>query len=577
MQLVSYANAVAKKTVTCDPTSAGLVSHTADELKNGLVEGFVCGGGPSSKILCAPPGKHVLVAGGTGAGKTLSTLGPTICANGTRRTKSHRPKSMIVVDCKHTLWRETAGYLETQGYVVRVVDLSDPESDGRWNPLGDAYAAVRERHSVPEAERSISNLKSAAIASVRSDRDKYWENAAWDAISSVALAKCLMGGGEPTLADVRDTIYDDVSLLMIKEVLGDDTPKGVLSCIDLFRSERTWSCVKSTVGAMLGFYVTDTGRHVSGTSNIHFKEDFFGRKPVCYYVISPDTSELCGGYTVQFIECATRAYMEEFEARGLEGSDRYALMLVIDEFARLPRCEQILALVATGRSRNCTAYLAVQSFSQFLERGLYTREEAAVILEQAAVNVYMSNTSREIAEDAKFKSGGVVGARQMLLMEPGDAYVRVAGKPMIATHMEPLSAYEECLGHAPRAMRADPTVDRDGMIERILDLCDDESRNGNEWEVSGEDLLDMLLTALSSHDGSVLSDKRPDRASHIEPQANSKASEEGATRSTLDGDGTPAMDEAAGDGSGLQDLQMELEKKYAELFGPSGDGDDQAA
>ena len=502
MQIVSYAEAVSKRTVTSDPHTAGLIPYSADDVTSGKASGLVCGGGPDTTCWCTPPGKHAVIVGRTGAGKTRGCLEPTVVVNGTRRNASEHPRSMVIVDCKRTMYRETAPYLASQGYQVKVVDLMSSKSQGRWSPLTEPYAIIKETGDVGQAEASLSKIKAATIASIHNERDAYWENVAWDLVSDVSIALCLTRDEEPSLADVCDTINNEDALTSLRYRLGDETPRTIASCIDLFDTRTTWSCVKSVVTAMLGFYTTATGRHVASKSNIDFKSDFFrSGNPVCLYVISPDNNLLCSTYTVHLIEHATASYMDEFERRDLEGTDRFGLFLIVDEFARLPRCEQILALMACGRSRNCTAYLAVQSFSQFLERGLYTAAEAKVILEQAAVTVYMSNTSREIADDAQFKSAGAIGCDQMLHLGTGDAYVCVAGMPMVATHMAALDEYTRYLDINPMAKQAPVAqVSNEDAIERILDLRIEDERCGLNWEIDADHLIDGLLAAFYDHD-----------------------------------------------------------------------------
>jgi hypothetical protein len=551
MHIVGYAEAVAKKTVTSNPFSAGLIPYTIDDIEGGKASGLVCGGGPSSVTWCTPPEKHAVIVGRTGSGKTRSCLEPTVIVNGTRRGVHKRPRSMVIVDSKRTMCRETAPYLKSQGYEVKVVDLMSAESEGRWNPLSEAYAIIQDSGDVAAAEAILSQIKASAIASVHSEKDSYWENVAWDLVSAVSMTLCITRKEEPSFADVYDTILSEDALRGIAIELGHKTPGAIISAIELFDTRSTWSCIKSVVSAMLGFYITTTGRHVASSSNINFRTDFFkADKPVCIYVISPDNNLLCSSYTVHFIEYATASYMDEFEKRNLEGTDTFGLYLIVDEFARLPRCEQILALMATGRSRNCTSYLAIQSFSQFLERGLYTSAEAQVILEQAACNVYMSNISREIANDANFKSGGAIDVSHMLRLDRGDAYVCVAGKPMVGTHMEPLAAYAQHLdlkaSSAPRKTR----VSRDDVVERMLDLHDDDARAGREWETDAEQLLDDMIDT-------VLTPTTTPAAAEPEGQTKPSGSRDGH----IDADGSPYADD---DGDFFSEVF--LKDKFSNLF-----------
>lgn len=443
MKLKSMSSARATKVVTRDKQVAGLVYYSPKDIVSGKAEGLVVSGGPKEGVWCAPIGKHGVVVGRTGCGKTRSCYGPTVLINATRRHGVKKP-NMVIVDSKNTMLNETEAYLVSQGYRTRVLSLADENCSGRWNPLSSAYKAVKVG-DVTAAERFISNLKAAFVAMVSSSKDAYWENTAWEAIAGVALALCMTEKKEPSLGHVFDVIHDEFRMKELRIDLGKDAPQSLSSCIALMKAERTWSCILSEVDTMLAFYTSAVGRIVASATNMDFVEELFGDEPVAYYLIAPDTSRLGDGYVTQFVESLTKDYMAEFEARQLEGTSDRSLMLVWDEFARFPKCPYILGIMSAARSRNLTCYLSLQSFSQFMEADKYTRDEGAVVLEQASVNVYMANTSGEVAEDARLKSGDIVGSRQLVHLPVGDAYVVVAGKPMVKTHMAPVHEYVRLL------------------------------------------------------------------------------------------------------------------------------------
>lgn len=105
---------------------------------------------------------NVLVVGGSGAGKTRFYAKPNIMNANT---------SLIVLDCKGEILRDTGGLLRSSGYDIKVLDLINMEKSHCYNP----FAYLRSDNDI---QRLVTNLFKNTTPKGAQSQDPFWDQAA---------------------------------------------------------------------------------------------------------------------------------------------------------------------------------------------------------------------------------------------------------------------------------------------------------------------------------------------------------------------------------------------------------------
>ena len=74
---------------------------------------------------------HAMIVGTTGSGKTTGFVDQNIAILGRSKGKP----SLIIADPKKELYEKHAKQLESEGYKISTLDLREPYSSARWNPM----------------------------------------------------------------------------------------------------------------------------------------------------------------------------------------------------------------------------------------------------------------------------------------------------------------------------------------------------------------------------------------------------------------------------------------------------------
>lgn len=144
---------------------------------------------------------NVLVAGGSGAGKSRTYAVPNILQCSQAESKNGGGCSIVVTDPKGELLRKTGGLLERMGYEVRVFDLINPDTSFCYNPF--CYV-----HDDKDVLKLINNLIRNTTPKGSQASDPFWEK------SETALLQALM------LYLLHEAPPEEQNFPMIMEMLG---------------------------------------------------------------------------------------------------------------------------------------------------------------------------------------------------------------------------------------------------------------------------------------------------------------------------------------------------------------------
>lgn len=90
------------------------------------------------------PEMHALIVGTTGSGKTTFALEPAI------RCYAHTAEKpcMVITDPKGELYNNHGAQLKKEGYRLITLDLRNPYSSSRWNPMDNAFVQYTRAHNL---------------------------------------------------------------------------------------------------------------------------------------------------------------------------------------------------------------------------------------------------------------------------------------------------------------------------------------------------------------------------------------------------------------------------------------------
>lgn len=448
----------------------------ADKCNDGIVIGAEKKGG--SIEIIATSQLHALIVGTTGSGKTTGFVDQNIEV----LARSKGKPSLIITDPKKELYEKHAKQLEAEGYKISVLDLREPYSSARWNPMnvlirrirmvkdlennlisrdGKYYGAGEEFLTYRDARTRVQELRDEiyenaqdlvyTICPVQNRDQPTWEQGARNLIFGLVLAMCedCIAGKIEEKQLLLFNIYHNITkycsedTTALKQYLleGRDEFSKVRGLVNtvLITSDKTLTSYLSEVNAYVQ-QLSDDGI-LSLTSENDLDIASLDEHPTAVFIIIPDERVTRHRFVTLFI---TQLYKELVEKANLNlrrtETDTAILKrntyFVLDEFGNMPKFENMEGMVTVARSRGIRFLFVLQSFSQLTAK--YGREVGDIIKTNCNVKIFIGSddpdTRKEFSElcgQKKVKSFSVNTNADT----PASSNTGASNQPLITTGM----------------------------------------------------------------------------------------------------------------------------------------------
>ena len=420
---------------------------------------------------------HGLVIGATGSGKTTTFINPMIQILG----RSSAGSSMICTDPKGELFQLHSGMLSERGYKVMVLDLRDPYSSFRWNPLGDiydryqlyleagkgifqcesdvresglelandigaygdvwyeykgkAYAVRRELITVVKVEKQkiydelyedLNDLISV-ICPIESKDDPVWEKGARSIIMAVCLAM-LEDSEYPELEMTREKFcFFNIN----KAISNSENEFQALKEYFMGRPKLSKSVglsrqVLSAADTTLASYMSIAFDKLSmfndeGLCSLTSATDIdplqFASEPTALFLKIPDEKDTRHALAAVFVLCIYKALIKVASAREDLSLPRN-VYFILDEFGNMPKIDKFDKMITVGRSRKIWFNMVVQSYAQL--DNVYGQTIANIIKSNCGLKMFIGSNDIETCEEFSKLCGNKTVSTQSVSSTVGD-------------------------------------------------------------------------------------------------------------------------------------------------------------
>ncbi len=353
----------------------------------GYVTGALVDGGDTNTI----------VVSSTGAGKTRRVLSQYMlsCIYAGHNFVAHDPKGELF-EFFHTL-------LEKRNYHVRVLNLRNPMTGDRLNPLQEAAALYKtgKRGRALEIAREIAQ---SLYLPIEKKDDRFWTEASISLfLCYFTIAASLYAPEQVTLAVIHRIHIDGQKPNSRKTYLQfyleehSEEPCYQLGMASITAPDGTRQSIFSVFeNGLIRIVLNDEIADMTTDSTFMIDDLATERKPMALFIVTRD--EAPGTYSTVVSAFVNMIYAKLIDLAQSCHDKRLprTVHFILEEFGNIAGLENINDMMTASRSRNIRMMIVLQSLCQLYLP--YSKELAHVLIGNSQNLVFMSSTDMELVK-----------------------------------------------------------------------------------------------------------------------------------------------------------------------------------
>ena len=372
---------------------------------------------------------HLLVAGSTGSGKSVTAVIPMCSFVATAKNK----RSVFITDPKGEIFNTTSKMFKDNGYNVLTLDFRHPEMSNHFNILEpiikeyEKYIDYEKKSivskkdkvkfnnlamtSLAETNRLITSLATMIMQEKTQQKDPFWNNSARNLLEGLIgffleeYKKNNIKRNQITMTSIRkfqnssmqEKNFNKFKTYIDRKDYGSKSKDSLTSILNA--SDNTYKSITAVFGEKMSLF--DDVNVANVTSDSDFDFDLLGREATALFIIVPDEDKV---YFTLVTIIVGLLYKELVKLANNKENKKLPVQIdwLLDEFANCPPLADIEALVSVARSRGMRFHFFIQSFSQL--DNVYGKEVAQIILDNCGL-IYLKTNTQDTAEQISKRLG----------------------------------------------------------------------------------------------------------------------------------------------------------------------------
>ena len=315
---------------------------------------------------------NVLVIGGSGAGKTRFYVKPNVMQANC---------SMVILDPKGEIIRDTGWLLKKKGYKVRVLDLIDMPRSHCYNP----FVYLRDDNDV---QRLVTNLFKATTPKGAQTQDPFWDTAAQMLLLALifylkyeapeeeqnfAMVMEMLRAGDVDEEDSKSPSALDTLFYDLRKT---DPDHIALKYYDAYHSGsgKTLKSIQITLAARLEKFNLESVAGLTITDELDLWK--LGEEKTALFAIIPD-NDTSFNFLVSLLY--TQIFQQLFEVADKKygGSLPVHVQFLMDEFANVSLPDDFDKILSVMRSRGVSVSIILQNLAQL--KALFEKQWESIV------------------------------------------------------------------------------------------------------------------------------------------------------------------------------------------------------